>query len=985
MNLRILHITPYYLPDVAFGGPVFSVSALCESLAAGGVDVTVFTIGYNKKDAGKYPLNTQLNGVTVRYFKGDWGKPCQVSWQLWETLEREAGNFDVIHLHTWWNILVFKAIRIIKGKMVPLLLSPRGMMSDYSFSHRKTFLKRWFQSLAGSQLLEGVYLHATAAAEASDMAARCKRDVESITVLPNLLALKEASVYRAAKTNGYTLGFLSRLHHKKGIEILLDAVARCPQVAELVIGGSGEPLYEAQLQQQIKQLGIEHKVRFAGWIGNDKKAAFFNQFEVFILPSFNENFANVVAEAWAAGKPTIVSTEVGLSNYVSQYQVGWICEPTVESTAAAITQALVQKDRWPAMGKAAIDLVANQFTDAQIINHYLQVYESLKKDKAEADKKQAATKEKSYPSGQQNKDGDLYILGINAYHADASAALLHNGVLVAAIEEERFRRVKHWAGFPSKAVQFCLDEAGITTEKLSYVAIGRDPKAKWAQKARFALQHPGAMAFAMRGRLSNAAAAVSVESELAELPGSDKSNGFKERIIYVEHHRSHLASAFYASPFKEAALLSIDGSGDFSTTMMGVGRDRNIEVLQSIDFPHSLGIFYTAFTQLLGFPYYGDEYKVMGLAPYGEPTFIKELGQIILLQDDGTFRLDSQWFRSPEKGYVSYDDSHQPQVPVLFSKLLEEKFGPLRAAAEPITQHHKNLAASVQYMTEQTIFHMLHYLHASTGLTQLCLAGGVAQNSVANGKITSNTPFKKVYIPPAGHDAGLSIGAALYVQHQLQELPRVNLPASPYTGSQFTNRQILAILEQQGVNFCLVNGYEILCQEVTACIAKGGVIGWFRGRCEFGPRALGNRSILADPRRQDARELLNLKIKRRENFRPFAPSILKEYTAEYFEQADDVPYMEKVFKVKTDKRQLIPAVTHTDGTGRLQTVSKELNADYYQLIDTFREQTGIPILLNTSFNENEPIVNSPQEALDCFLRTNMDMLVLEDFIIKRQA
>ncbi|CAN5569098.1 hypothetical protein BH10BAC3_BH10BAC3_42310 [soil metagenome] len=981
MNLRILHISPYYLPDVAFGGPVFSVSALCESLAASGAHVTVFTVGYISSQQAAYPVTKSINGVTVRYFKNDWGKPCQVSRQLWDTLEKEAGNFDVIHLHTWWNILIFRAIRIIKSKNVPILLSPRGMMSDYSFSHRKTFLKRWFQSLAGSQLLDGVHLHATAPSEAKDMAARCNRPAENIAVFPNLLALKEASLYQPASVAGYTLGFLSRLHHKKGIEVLLDAVARCPQVATLVIGGSGEPLYEEQLKQQIKQLGIAHKVRFAGWISQDKKAAFFSQFEVFILPSFNENFANVVAEAWAAGKPTIVSTEVGLSDYVQQYGLGWVCEATAESTAEAIGEALVQKVGWPAMGQAAIDLVASQFTDGQIINHYLQLYRQIKDGgpsftgalPAEADFLPAAALTIK----------DQYILGINAYHADASAALFHNGKLVAAIEEERFRRVKHWAGFPTKAVQFCMDEAGIHAGNLDYVAIGRDPRAKWAQKAKFALQHPGAVAFAMRGRLSNAAAAVSVETALAALPGYNESPVPKDRIVYVEHHRSHLASAFYASPFTEAALLSIDGSGDFSTTMMGIGRGNKMEVLDSIDFPHSLGIFYTAFTQLLGFPFYGDEYKVMGLAPYGQPVYLPQLEEVITLLGDGTFRLEAQWFRPPEKGYVSYDESHQPQVPVLYSKQLEEKFGAVRAAGEPISQHHKNLAASVQQMAEKTIFHLLNHLHKVSGLDQVCLAGGVAQNSVANGKITANTPFKKVFIPPAGHDAGLSIGAALFVQHQLQGRPRVLTAASPYTGSHYTNSQVLAELNGKPVDYQMPANFKLLCTEVASCIADGGVVGWFRGRCEFGPRALGNRSILADPRRNDAKELLNLKIKRRENFRPFAPSILKDFTNDFFEKTDEVPYMEKVFIIKANRRSEIPAVTHSDGTGRLQTVSKEMNPDYYQLIDTFRQQTGIPILLNTSFNENEPIVNTPREALDCFLRTSMDMLVLQDYIIKR--
>lgn len=981
MNQRILHISPYYLPDVSFGGPVFSVSALCEALAGRGASVTVFTIGYEPAKQDSYPATTQLNGVTVRYFKGDWGKPCQVSWQLWEALEKEAQNFDVIHLHTWWNILVFQGIRIIKSKKVPLVLSPRGMMSDYSFSHRKTFLKRWFQGLAGAQLLEGVHLHATAPAEARDMSVRSRRPEKEISVLPNLLALKESPDYQPANTGGYTLGFLSRLHHKKGIEVLLEAVARCPEVETLVIGGSGEPAYEEQLKQQILKLGIAGKIRFEGWISQEKKAGFFSLFEVFILPSFNENFANVVAEAWAAGKPTVVSNEVGLSDYVEQYRLGWVCQPTVDSTVTAIKTALAQKERWPAMGQAAIELVKSQFTDTQIINHYFDLYNSLSVPMRKSSSRPAGSQEIAIPAGKAFKK-DRYILGINAFHADASAAILRNGELLAAIEEERFRRVKHWAGFPSLAIQFCLSQAGISIGEVDHIAFGRDPKAKWAQKAKFALQHPGAVAFAMRGRLTNAAAANSVESELEGLPGAEKAS-FKDKVIYVEHHRSHLASAFYASPFREAALLSIDGSGDFSTTMMGTGRGNKLEVHDSIDFPHSLGIFYTAFTQLLGFPYYGDEYKIMGLAPYGNPVFMKDLEQVILLQEDGTFRLAADWFRPPEKGYVLYDDSHLPQVPVLYSSLMEEKFGPVRNPKEPVTQRHKDLAASVQQMTEKTIFHLLNHLHSVTGLDNLCVAGGVAQNSVANGKITRNTPFKKVYIPPAGHDAGLSLGAALYVEHQLMNGKRSMKIATPYTGARFSNEQIRVELEGKPVRFSQVENFELLCNEVAENLANGCVVGWFRGRCEFGPRALGNRSILADPRRNDAKELLNLKIKRRENFRPFAPSILQEYTADFFEITDEVPYMEKVFTIKTGKRALVPAVTHADGSGRLQTVSRELNEDYYLLIEAFRQKTGIPILLNTSFNENEPIVNAPKEALDCFLRTNMDLLVLEDFIIKR--
>jgi carbamoyltransferase len=978
MHRKILHIAPYYLPDVAFGGPVFSVSGLCEALASKGSAVTVFTIGYSANTA--YPLVENLKGVTVHYFKPDWGTPCQVSGQLWKALENEVVNFDIVHVHTWWNILVFQSIRIIKSKNIPVVLSPRGMMSDYSFSHRKTFLKHWFQSLAGSKLLDKIHLHATAPAEARDMAVRCKRPVSSIAVLPNLLALKEAASYSESPDRGFTLGFLSRLHHKKGIEILLDAVARCAEVETLVIGGSGEPEYEEQLRQQISRLGIEDKVKFAGWISNENKRAFFKSFEVFILPSFNENFANVVAEAWAAGKPTLVSTEVGLSDYVSQFGIGWVCKPTVESTAAFIKQALSEKNEWPKMGKAAIELVKNQFTDEQIVTHYQEFYRAILLEQKGNPSKEFALQ----PEANQFSGKNSLILGINAFHADASAALYHNGKLVAAIEEERFRRIKHWAGFPSQAIQFCLKEAGVNLTDVHHIAFGRDPKAKWVQKAKFALQYPGALAFALRGRLTNAASAVSVETELSQLAGTEKGS-FKDKISYVEHHRSHLASAFYASPFNEAALLSIDGSGDFSTTMMGTGRGNKIEVINSIDFPHSLGIFYTAFTQLLGFPYYGDEYKIMGLAPYGEACYLDDLEQVIVLHDDGTFRLSPEWFRSPEKGYVLYDDSHQPQVPVLYSATMETRFGPVRKKEEPITDHHRNLAASVQRMTERVIFHLLNHLHKTTGLDAVCIAGGVAQNSVANGKITSNTPFKRVYIPPAGHDAGLSMGAALYVQHQLLNQPRQNSIASPYTGARFSAADILETLKDQPVEYSEIEDYDLLCGEVANLIANGGVAGWFRGRCEFGPRALGNRSILADPRRNDARELLNLKIKRRESFRPFAPSILKDYTSEYFEITDDVPYMEKVFRIKPEKRADIPAVTHVDGTGRLQTVSRQLNSDYYELIEQFRQQTGVPILLNTSFNENEPIVNTPKQALDCFLRTEMDILVLENFLIKRPA
>jgi carbamoyltransferase len=575
----------------------------------------------------------------------------------------------------------------------------------------------------------------------------------------------------------------------------------------------------------------------------------------------------------------------------------------------------------------------------------------------------------------------MIILGINAYHADSSAAIFVNGKMIAAIEEERFRRVKHWAGFPSMAIQFCLNEAGVTIEQVDHIAIGRDPKAKLFKKLLFLLRNPTGSFRVVKERFANSKKVASLEEEFHFLTGVNKVL-IKQRIHQVEHHRSHLASAFFASPFKEAALLSIDGSGDFSTTMLGIGKGNNIQVIDSIDFPHSLGIFYTAFTQLLGFPHYGDEYKVMGLAPYGNSRYLDKLRKVVKLTSDGLFKLDLSYFRSATKGVISYGDDNIPTVASMFSSKMESEFGSVRKKDEALTQDHKDLAASVQRFTEEVIFHLLNSLQKRTGLSNVCIAGGVAQNSVANGKISRSTTFKNIYIPSAGHDAGISMGAALYVQHHVLKQPRQPAILTAYTGSCFSNHEIEQLLKEKGISYRKVEDAE-LYELVSERLINSGVIGWFSGRAEFGPRALGGRSILADPRRNDAKDLLNAKIKRRESFRPFAPSILKEYVDEYFEVNDAVPFMEKVFPIRKTKHQFIPAVTHVDGTGRLQSVDKEVSPRYYALIDAFRRKTGVPILLNTSFNENEPIVNSPQEALDCFLRTSMDMLVMENIVVER--
>ena len=578
----------------------------------------------------------------------------------------------------------------------------------------------------------------------------------------------------------------------------------------------------------------------------------------------------------------------------------------------------------------------------------------------------------------------MYILGLNAYHADSSAAIFKDGKMIAATEEERFRRQKHWAGFPSMAVEFCLKEAGISLSQVDHIAIGRDPSAKMNKKLLFLLKNPGGGFNAVLDRIKNSRKVASLEEEFVLLDSSVDKAVIKSKIHQVEHHRSHLASAFFASPFKESALLSIDGSGDFTTTMTGIGRGNQIEVLDSVDFPHSVGLFYTALTQLLGFPHYGDEYKVMGLAPYGEPKYVDKLKDVLRFDSNGLFSLDLKYFRSAKSGIVSYGDDHIPVVAPLYSEKMIEKFGAVRKKEEPLSQYHKDLAASVQRVTEELIFHILNHLQKKTGIENICIAGGVAQNSVANGKLTRNTSFKNVYIPSAGHDAGISMGSALYVYNHILKQERAAPVWSAYTGSRFSNEEIEQYLKSRNITYTRYSDEE-LYEKVSDQLINAGVVGWFNGRAEFGPRALGARSIIADPRRTDAKDLLNAKIKRRESFRPFAPSILKEYVGEYFEVVDEVPFMEKVFPIKKEKHALIPAVTHADGTGRLQTVDKAVTPRYYALIEAFRKKTGVPILLNTSFNENEPIVNSPHDALECYLRTNMDMLVLENCVITRNG
>ncbi len=575
----------------------------------------------------------------------------------------------------------------------------------------------------------------------------------------------------------------------------------------------------------------------------------------------------------------------------------------------------------------------------------------------------------------------MIILGLNAYHADSSAAIFVNGELLVATEEERFRRVKHWAGFPSEAIRFCLKEANCSLEDVTAITIGRDPSAKRDRKARFVIRHPRAAWSMWSQRSANKDDIEKLHERFEEVePGVD-TQMVQAKIQFIEHHRSHLASAFFSSPFEEAAVLSIDGSGDFTTTMMARGKGTDIEVLESLDFPASVGLFYTAFTQYLGFPHYGDEYKVMGLAPYGTPRFQEQVATFLPIEEGGWYRFPMKNYRL-DGGVVSYP-YNLTTFASLFGPRFEEVFGPTRKKGEPLTQEHMDLAASVQRHCEEVIFHLLRRLHEETGLDRVCIAGGVAQNSVANGKMTRNTPFKEVYIPSAGHDAGISMGSAQYHIHCGLSQPRVPSLKYAHTGCRFSNEEVEAFLKSEGVEYIRYESDAELYDVVSDALVDGKVIGWFNGRAEFGPRALGGRSIIVDPRRADAKDLLNSKIKRRESFRPFAPSILSEHVKDWFELDEPVPFMEKVFPIRPERHDEIPAVTHVDGSGRLQSVYADATPRYHALISAFHAKSGVPILLNTSFNENEPIVNAPEHAYACYARTSMDMLVMENCVVRR--
>lgn len=581
----------------------------------------------------------------------------------------------------------------------------------------------------------------------------------------------------------------------------------------------------------------------------------------------------------------------------------------------------------------------------------------------------------------------MIILGLNAFHGDSAAALVCDGKLIAAAEEERFRRVKHWAGFPSQAIAYCLQEARISLADVTHVAINQDSRANLLRKLAYVLRQRPSFSL-IADRIKNRQARRGIPELLAD---NFRNATFRGDVHRIEHHLSHLSSAFHVSPFRNAVIASIDGFGDFASAAWGLGRGTDIAVDGRVFFPHSLGIFYQALTQYLGFPHYGDEYKVMGLAPYGKPAFIGAMRRIVRLKPDGSYELDLNYFRH-HKDTVPYQwTGGPPQFGDLFSLALEQLLGPRRTPDEPLEQRHRDIARSVQAMYEEAFFHLIGRLHERYQCGDLALAGGCAMNSVANGKVRRMTPFQRVYVQSAAGDAGGAIGAAFALWHKLGG-GRSFVMDHAYWGPKFGNDavdRLVATHRDQisgaGCGIGKIHDEQTLLRTVAASIANGKVVGWFQGRMEWGPRALGNRSILCDPRRADMKTILNAKIKRRESFRPFAPSVLEECVPDWFEEDDAVPFMMQVFQIREDKRPFIPAVTHVDGSGRLQTVSRVTNPRYHELIERFRELTGVPMVLNTSFNENEPVVCEPKEALDCFLRTRMDVLVLGDTVVQRRG
>jgi carbamoyltransferase len=567
----------------------------------------------------------------------------------------------------------------------------------------------------------------------------------------------------------------------------------------------------------------------------------------------------------------------------------------------------------------------------------------------------------------------MFILGLTTM-GDAAAALIYNGEVVAAAEEERFSRIKHHIGFPHNAIRYCLDTAGITLKDVAHVGLYWKPWiiARRAWVALTSMRTSGAMFVAKMHRGAEQVSGSYLK--MFRLPKYLRENfGDSDfKFHYVEHHLCHAASCFLVSPFDTAAILTIDGTGEDTTTMLAHGVGLDLKVLHRIKLPHSLGQFYSAITNFLGFDMYeGDEWKVMGLAAYGQPEFLRFFRENVLqMGGKADFKLN-----------VSVLDHHLAKRYV-FPDDFVRACGPFRQSGEEINERHKNIAASAQKLLEEVGLHLVEHLRLKTGERNLCLAGGVAFNSVMNGRIMQESGFDNYYVQPAAGDAGCALGAAYYIYHSKLRFPRRYVMRNAYLGPSFSSKQCEQVLEQNPVCYERLTK-DLLVKRTANLLSEGSIVAWFQGRMEWGPRALGARSFLADPRIQNMRELLNRKVKLREWFRPLAPSILEEQSEWIFGTRRNDPFMITVFPVLPERRCVVPAITHVDGTARPQTVSKQTNPLYWELIKEFANITGVPALLNTSFNIQEPIVCTPQDAVSTFLRSQVDYLVMEDFIVWR--
>jgi carbamoyltransferase len=574
----------------------------------------------------------------------------------------------------------------------------------------------------------------------------------------------------------------------------------------------------------------------------------------------------------------------------------------------------------------------------------------------------------------------MLILGLNMFHADASAAIVDDGKILFAVAEERLNRRKHYGGFPSLAVKACLDAVGAKLTDVQHVAVGQNRDANLAKKVQYALANPAKILNFIKMR-QRKEAMRDVRLLLAQALHLDpKQLTFQEH--HVEHHLAHVASSYYCSPWEKAAGFSYDGSGDFVSTMMARCEGNNIQILDRVFLPHSLGSFYTMICEFIGYKKYGDEGKVMGLAPYGKDKFVEQIGKIVTLKN-GTFRLNLSYFKplGSNQGMQVLPDG-TVRLARHFSDKMETLFGAPREPYGEITQRDMDLAYAMQHCFVEVFFHLLENLHQRMPDENMAMAGGCALNSVANGKIFTRTPFRQTWIQPAAGDEGLAIGAALYVYYAVLQQPRREQMNHAYLGPEFSEAHVEAALKSARVKYERL-GREPLLDAVSNEMVQGNVVGWFQGRMEWGPRALGNRSIVTHPGLPNMKDVLNARIKHREWFRPFAPAILAEAQHDYFEHDHPSPYMLHVYKIRPDKRKSLCAVNHVDDTGRLQTVTRDENPLYYDLIKTFGQKTGSPVILNTSFNENEPIVCTPEEGIDCFQRTKMDVLAIGPFLARK--